>query len=473
MNHHIKFILNDRVVEFNCNPATVLLDYIRKEKHLTGTKEVCKEGDCGACAVIIGSKESEVVKYKLINSCLYPLGNVNYSHVITVEGLNIDGFTAIQQKFIDEGASQCGFCTPGFIVAFTSYLLGSENYNLTDAIDALGGNICRCTGYMSIKRSVEKIIKYVKDNWNDALSKTENLVLLKILPEYFNTLHKLILEIEPTEEKNISTYDYNKIVSGGTDLFVQSADELLNDEIAFGNNYKNNKIEELEVEIVIGGQVTFEQFNQSDIINKYFPEINKYMFLIASLPIRNSATIAGNLVNASPIGDMTIFLLGLDSRIVLVNKLGSRRINLKDFYLGYKKLDKSKDEIVKEIRFNKATDGFYFNFEKVSKRVNLDIASVNSSISLKLDGNKIVNGHLAFGGVSPVPIYLTKTSEMMNESEVNAELLDTLILSAQKEISPISDIRGSEEYKRLLVSQMIKKHFLKLFPEVISEEVVA
>jgi xanthine dehydrogenase small subunit len=473
MSREIKFLLNNNIVEYSGTPAKVLLDFIRKDNQLTGSKEVCKEGDCGACAVIMGSKEDSVIKYKLINSCLYPLGNVANSHIVTIEGINVQGFTPIQQEFIDQGASQCGFCTPGFVVALTCYFLVSNKYNLKEAIDSVGGNICRCTGYMSIKRSINNLIIYVEENWNNKLSKIENLVLLKILPEYFLKIYEKFNYSGKTEEEKIIVDGEDKIISGGTDLFVQQPDELLDKKIVFGNELYNNFITETEDEIIVGGQVTFEQMNHDEIINKYLPSIKDHMHLIASLPIRNSATLAGNLVNASPIGDMSIYFLGLNSRISLKANNISREMNLKDFYLDYKKLDKKNNEIVEQIKFNKPRNGFLFNFEKISKRVNLDIASVNSAISLLVKNDKIVSGSIAFGGVAPVPLYLNKTSALLSDREINTNLIELLIESAQNEISPISDIRGSKRYKRLLVSQMLKKHFLELFPKVIKEEVFA
>ena len=158
MIEEINFILNNDVVSVKIDPAVVLLDFIRKQKHLTGTKEGCKEGDCGACTVLAGNLKDDRVVYHSVNSCLLPLGNVNNSHIVTIEGLNSNNLTHIQTEFINEGASQCGFCTPGFIVSLTGYLINNDTYKIESALNSIAGNICRCTGYSSIKRAVNDVL---------------------------------------------------------------------------------------------------------------------------------------------------------------------------------------------------------------------------------------------------------------------------------------------------------------------------
>ncbi|MBN1302269.1 MAG: FAD binding domain-containing protein [Melioribacteraceae bacterium] len=472
MEAQIKFVLNDEIVECFENPALTLLDFIRKHKKLTGTKEVCREGDCGACAVIKGEINENKIIYKLINSCIYPIGNVNAKHIVTIEGLNQSEFTPIQQAFIDEAASQCGFCTPGFITALTCYLLSEEQYNYNTAVDAIAGNICRCTGYMSIRRSVNNLIDSVNANWSHKLSRIDNLVGLKIVPEYFRGIQNKLMEISTDVVKTIRLNEGKRIICGGTDLFVQHPDDLTDSENEYVSDSIASEITETETEIHIGANVSFEQFNRSDIIGLYFPGLHEYMHLIASLPIRNAASIAGNIVNASPIGDLSIFLLGINAKLILVNNKRQREINLKDFYKGYKSLDKSDDEYISKIIINKPSENFYFNFEKVSKRQHLDIATVNSAMSMTIEDEIVKEAHLSFGGVAPVPLYMAKLSKDILGRKIEPGLLQYVVDDSQNELAPISDIRGSKEYKSLLVKQIIKKHFNVLFPEVFTAEVI-
>ncbi|PKL89892.1 MAG: (2Fe-2S)-binding protein [Ignavibacteriae bacterium HGW-Ignavibacteriae-2] len=471
MKEQINFILNDKPVSTTAFKGLVLLDFLRKEKRLTGTKEVCKEGDCGACAIVLGELINGEILYKTVNSCLYPLGNVEGKHVVTIEGLNQNGFTPIQKYIIDESASQCGFCTPGFIISLTTYFLSNKEYDIDTAIDAIGGNICRCTGYLSIKRSVAKMLDYIAANRSVGDPDIDSLIRLKIIPEYFKNIHRALSLIDnpnPIREKT----NYEKIIGGGTDLYVQQADSLLDKNILFVGKKNRSEITLSKNEVKISGSITFEEFNQSSLIKTYLPQINDYMKLIASLPIRNTATLAGNIINASPIGDMSIILLALDSRVVLTKGKSRRKVFLKDLYKGYKSLDRSIDELVSEIRFKIPGENNKFNFEKVSKRTHLDIATVNSAINLVYKNKKIFSASLSFGGVAPVPLYLKKTSEYLVDKEIDTSLVIEIISIAQSEISPITDIRGSVQYKRLLVSQIIKKHFITLFPELISHEVL-
>lgn len=464
MEKTIKFILNNETIELTGNPALPLLDYIRKEKHLHGTKEVCKEGDCGACTVLLGELINGELKYKTITSCIYPIGNVNGKHVVTIEGINSHDLTPQQKAFADEGASQCGFCTPGFIMSLTGYLLNNKDYNFEEAVNALGGNICRCTGYESIKRAVKNLIdefeNIEKNNRQEFLAdqKIFQFESEKIIPRLQNQLFN---------GRKIN-YDNVTFVGGGSDLFVQRADDLLEREIINLNEMELKFIDEKDNFIFIGGGTSFEDVKQSEIMKKYFPSLPEKIDLIASLPIRNSATIAGNISNASPIGDFTIIMLALKAEIILFDGSSRRSIPLKEFYNGYKSLNKLENEIIELIKFPVPHGEPYFNFEKVSKRTYLDIASVNSAIFIEVYEDKIKEINISAGGVSPVPMRLLETEKFMQNKELTEQTIREAISIIEKEISPISDVRGSKEYKALLLSQLFKAHFIELFPEQIN-----
>ncbi len=467
MKKEISFILNDSIISAEVDPALPLLDFIRKEKHLHGAKLVCKEGDCGACSVIIGEITDSEVCYKTVTSCIYPIGNVDGCHIVTIEGLNGTELLPQQKVFVDEGASQCGFCTPGFIISLTCYLLNNDIYNYTDAVNSIGGNICRCTGYESIKRAVRKLLDDLADK---STSNISLLIANNYIPEFFEGIYEKLGEIRTTVPKNGQYFDIP--VAGGSDLFVQKPDDLLGKNVLFVNAGALDYIEEDGQLIRLGAAVTFEKFKNSEIIKDYFPGLAKQLNLVASLPIRNMATIGGNLVNASPIGDYSIILLALQAKLIIkADKL--REVSISDFYLGYKQLDLQPGEIIEEIYFEKPKGDFYFNFEKVSKRTHLDIASVNSACSLVLDGDKIISCHISAGGVAPVPKYLKRTSESLTEKELTPQIILDALKIVREEISPISDVRGGEEYKRLLLNQLIKAHFLEVMPELImSEELI-
>ena len=475
----IQFILNDKEISTELPPGELLLDFIRYHKHLMGTKIGCREGDCGACTVLTGEIIDHKLRYRSVTSCLTALGNINGKHVVTVEGLNLSTeredvgkLNPVQQAMYNEGATQCGFCTPGFIVSFAGFCLSEDDKTYENAVASIDGNICRCTGYKSIQRAAKNIADLMQKNKGDVI---EYVTSNSILPEYFVNIKKSLLEINSKTNGIEKQTDYQKkYLGGGTDLYVQQHEKMVNAEINFlFNKNELNGISRDGNKCIMGASVTVTDLMESKIINDAFPDFKKISKLISSTPIRNIATIAGNFVNASPIGDFTILFLALDTHLTLTlskgeGKAGSskREISLREFYKGYKQLDKKENEFIEQIWFELPGKKDLFNFEKVSKRTHLDIASVNSAIKINTDGKTIFNAGLSAGGVGPVPIYLSKTSAFLKDKKITEELIDAVIEMAQSEISPISDARGSEEYKRLLLSQLIKAHFITLFPKL-------
>ncbi len=469
MKAAINFICNNSEIEASVHPGVSLLNFIRKELHLTGTKEGCKEGDCGACTVLVGNLRNDKLEYHSVNSCLLPLGNINNSHIVTVEGLNSNNLTQIQTHFINEGASQCGFCTPGFIVSLTGYLINNEDYEIDKALNSIAGNICRCTGYSSISRSVNNVLhKFNSANgmWSDKIS---FLIKNNFLPDYFSGIAERLRKLQ-TEKSNGHDRKTKYFIAGGTDLYVQKPDELLEQQVVF---IKDKNLSYIKVEdniCRVGAATTFEMINDSPVFQKYFPQLNRFMDLIASLQIRNCATVGGNIINASPIGDITIFFLALNASLVLNDGKNQRRILLNNLFKGYKQLDKSDDEYLEYIEFKLPSQNSHFNFEKVSKRTHLDIASVNSAMYVEVIDNIITDIHTSAGGVSPIPLYMENTSRFLLDKEIKMETVTEALPIIQSEISPISDVRGSEDYKRLLLNQLFKAHFIELFPELINVE---
>jgi len=458
MAQKINFILNNEELNIEIATGKTLLDFIRKDAKLTGTKEGCREGDCGACTVLIGEIIDGALHYKTVNSCLYPIGKVNGKHVVTIEGISSDELTPVQHAYAEENASQCGFCTPGFIISTTGYLIENDKLSIDSAINAVAGNVCRCTGYVSIKRALSDIVTEMNDHVNTDNIITE-LINKKYIPEYFSTIKGRLNDLEKTELK---ASDKTLIVGGGTDLYVQREDDLKDNDPVFVSSAMSNKIWQEEDKVFISGNATFEELTHSDIIKQIIPSVEKMNKLIASLPIRNSATIAGNIINASPIADMTIILLSLNAVVHLSNE---KIVPLREFFLGYKTLAKSDTDIIEKIGIQIPAKGTVFNFEKVSKRTHLDIASVNSAMMIKVEDEKVISCGLSIGGVAPIPLFLKETSAFLEGKTLNTETIKSALKIIDKEISPISDVRGSAEYKRLLAKQLFKGHFMKLFSD--------
>ncbi len=443
-----------------------MLDFIRYEKQLVGTKIGCREGDCGACTALVGTLKNGEVHYQSVTSCITPMANVEGKHVVTIEGLNGKDLTPVQQAFVEAGGTQCGFCTVGFIVSLTGYCLSTTQPTYEDAIGSMDGNICRCTGYKSIERATHTLMTQL--NGLNANAKLDWLIKNGFVPDYFQNIQKELSSIHPSREPTNGTDDHHKaiMVGGGTDLYVQCPDEITPHEVAsvfdrpdlHGISVKNQRCE-------IGASSTVTNLMQSSEFNAIFPNLRKYFKLISSTQIRNMGTVGGNLVNASPIGDLTIFFIALNSSLTLCNATGKKRsIMLRDFYKKYKTIDKADDEYIEKVWFETPGAGTYFNFEKVSKRTNLDIASVNSALQITLTEDKIKKIDISAGGVGPIPLYLKKTSAFLTQKELTAKNVLSAVEVLHDEISPISDARGSKEYKSLLLRQLLFAHFIELFP---------
>lgn len=440
----------------------MLVDFIRYDQNLKGTKIGCREGDCGACVVLVGEIKEGELRYQSLTSCLTPLANVQNMHVVTIEGINMEGLNPVQQAMADESATQCGFCTPGFVMSFAGFCLSRKEATYQNAITAVDGNICRCTGYKSIERAAEKIAGLVagrRDEEPSFFAATN-----AILPSYFASIKEKLQQIASETNGELLHENAGGFISGGTDLYVQKHDELKNAQNRYLLNHASLKgIYQEGTRCVLGGSATVTDLLESSVMLEYFPRLKEYLKFISSTPIRNIATIAGNFINASPIGDLTIFFLALNATVVLSDGNSRRELFLRKLYKGYKTLDKKPDEYIEKIWFALPDKNTCFHFEKVSKRTYLDIASVNSAISITMDGDTIAEVYLSAGGVGPIPLFLEKTVAFLKGKSVSEETIQQAIEIMQTEVFPISDVRGSEAYKRLLLGQLMKAHFIELF----------
>lgn len=453
-----EFILNDRLIKTSTKTGLSLLNYIREIEHQKGTKSGCKEGDCGACTVLVGDLQAGgKIVYKSVTSCLTPLANAHGKHIVTVEGINAPNeLTQPQHALRDYNGTQCGFCTPGFVMSLTGFAL-EKKHHLT-AVESLGGNICRCTGYKSIEKAAAKVEKLVAENSGNI----DWLVDNNFIPAYFKTIKKQLKNIQPH-----TTVTEDTLVGGGTDVMVRHADNLADELVKRVSQVTSAEVKINNNSCTIGGATTVTDFLEHSDIQAHFPKLKQHLKLVSSQQIRNMGTIAGNFVNASPIGDMSVFFLALNAELKLTNENLSRTIKLKDFFKDYKVYDLNTNEIISSITFDLLAKQHYFNFEKVSKRTHLDIATVNSAIKIQVEDNTIVSADVAIGGVAAIPKHLTETSQFLKHKPINANTLKSAELILQSEISPISDVRGTVDYKRLLAKQLFYAHFIELFPSLI------
>ena len=486
MKHSTAFVCNNKKIVTDVPPGTAVLDFLREHEHLTGTKAACREGDCGSCTILVGSLDDagRAVLYNAMTSCLLPLGDMEGKHIVSIEGLNPEmestmsdiPVTPVQRMFVREGATQCGFCTPGFVISLTCFLLRDRPLSEEKGVEAVSGNVCRCTGYGSILRCIRGLVKEYGPKLDGSKDRLDVLIEEGIVPSYFKEIPRRLRglrEDAPVPPAEAAGGAEGKVlVAGGTDLYVQKPETLAAADVSFVSRKPGlHGVSRQGGRIRIGAGTSMEELKEDPVLREIFPDFSRYMHVIASTQIRERATAGGNVVNASPIGDLSVFFLCLGAEAGMRSAGGERRRTpLRNFFVGYKKLDLQPGEELEYVEFALPAGNTRVNFEKVSRRRHLDIASVNSAVKITTEERGglpvITEIGLAAGGVAPVPLFLAETAEFCRDKELSVETLREASARADGEISPISDVRGTEQYKRLLLRQLLFAHFITLFPDI-------
>ncbi|TFG76655.1 MAG: 2Fe-2S iron-sulfur cluster binding domain-containing protein [Chrysiogenales bacterium] len=461
----LNFIVNNKEVKTDTPAGSSLVDFIRNELHLYGTKIGCRQGDCGACTILVGEIKDGELKYQTMNSCLMPLGNANHKHIVTIEGINCPELTPVQAAILDNNGTQCGFCTPGFVMSFYGFCLNADKEkNLENAIEAISGNICRCTGYKSLEKAAAAVVSKLQPM--PGAEATAWLVKNNFLPDYFMDIPGKLKKITPPEPVAVQESGY--IIAGGTDILLQNpqgAIESGNLNLVFGAS-AYSRIKFTDGKCYIGSTTTIRDLKESRELRKYIPRLEGYLKLMASTPIRNMATVGGNIANSSPIGDVCVILMALDATLVLRHKGETREIKLKDFLIGYKKVNKEPEEFIEWIYFELPDENTHFSYEKISKRGHLDMATANSAMRIVLADGVITKASFAVGALGPTIRYLEKTSAYLLGKKINNQTFKEANRIAQSEITP----RSRAEYKRSLVRQQLFIHLMNFSPGTISLE---
>jgi len=422
----------------NVDHDITLLDWLRNNLKITGTKEGCAEGDCGACSVIINENNNS--NLKPVNSCLVRIGQVVGKNIVTIEGLGDDKDPhPLQVAFSKENASQCGYCTPGFIISGVSLLNSDKDINDNTINDAFSGNLCRCTGYSPILKAIKSVAKdKVKIKQKYFKEKTHDIKLGNVT--YY---HPLKIE----ELTNLTKIKNFRFLAGGTDLNLQRPiiNEKENSIISLSSIEELKKIKIFNNKILLGSSVTIETFLQ--IIENKIPEMIEILKRFGSPLIRNQATIGGNLCTSSPIGDLAPVLLVLDSSLNIYGKDGAKSILIKDFFKGYRKNVLKKDQILASIEIPIPQKNNKLFFWKLSKRFDQDISTISLAININTQNHIIKDLHIAAGGVAEIPKYLDGLSRRMINKNID-EAIKLAIDDIENYIDPISDLRGTSEYRK-------------------------
>lgn len=477
----ISFLLNRDVVQAAVRANQTALDFLREDRALTGAKEACNEGDCGACLIAVGDFDGTRQRYRAMNSCLLPAARLHGKHVVTVEGLAESGtLHPVQQALLDHHGVQCGFCTSGFVMALFCLFFESPTPTREEILGALDGSLCRCTGYASILRAAEALAERCRD---------DDLVSGALCPAYFASATETLRALRkatPVPQADLLSERYHTprtrdeyfslmetigdapvtLLGGGTDVMVpmnlgRSAPERVVD-ISFLNDL--SRIEANDAAVMIGARVTLTQLLENEIIRERFPALIEATEQMCSTPIRNAATLAGNLHTASPIADALPPLLVYDARVVLESKSGTRRLPVRDFILGYRKTALERGELIAAIEI--PFSDYRASFEKTGKRKTLDIASVNSALAIRVADGRITEARLAYGGVAPMPLIAKRAEESLRGKLLTPDTVRAAARIAAEEVTPIDDVRGSAEFRRQLTENHLIKHFVKLFPSL-------
>jgi len=464
----IKFIHSERIIEIrNPDPNETLLNFVRTKLKKTGTKEGCAEGGCGACTVVLGELKNNDINYKAVNSCIAFLPTLAGKQLILVEDLISEKnlLHPVQEAMVKYHGSQCGFCTPGFIMSLFSMFKNYTKLKNEIINDSIAGNLCRCTGYKPIIKAAKSLNSKNKvDHFYKNKKKTISL-LKKIGNESIAIYNKgkryfaprYVSELKKTIKRNTNS----QLLSGGTDLsLLVTKDRKDINSIIYMNSIKElNYIKNNNKYIEVGATTPLTDFEI--YIKKYYPDFNKILKRYGSIQIRNVATIAGNIATASPIGDNLPLLLALDSKVVLQGIKKSKIVPINDFFINYRKTKLKEGQFIHSIRipiFNKNI----FKAYKISKRFDDDISSVCAAFNLTIENKKIKDIKIAYGGMAATPKRAIYCERVLLKSLITNKIIDKAKNALEKDFAPISDMRASGKYRKIIAKNLLEKCFLEI-----------
>jgi len=464
----IKFVWENKVYLINNpDPNETILNYVRLKLKKTGTKEGCAEGGCGACTVVLGELENNKIIYKAINSCISFVPSLEGKQLILVEDLVLKNgkLHPIQDAMIKYHGSQCGFCTPGFVMSLFAMYKNFSTYNDENIKDSISGNLCRCTGYRPIVDAAKSLNNVNRsDQFYKNIKKTSNL-LKKIHSENLSLKNKNKKYFSPKNinelKKIIKDNPNSTFLGGGTDLSLNVTKERkeINNIISLNSIKELKFIKEKNGNIEVGASTSLKEFEL--FIKKYYPDFNSILKRYGSVQIRNVGTIAGNIATASPIGDTLPLLLSLDAKIVLQKKSNKTVLPLNRFFISYRKTRLKKGQFIYSIIIPIFKKNI-FKAYKISKRVDDDISSVCASFNLEIVNKKIKNVKIAYGGMAPIPKRAINCEKTLVNLSLSEESFNKAIKKLEKDFAPIDDMRASKNYRMEIAKNLLMKCFLEI-----------
>jgi xanthine dehydrogenase small subunit len=473
MRNAISFIRRGKRIDLRpTNPTQTVLEYLRVDEKSKGTKEGCNEGDCGSCTVALGRLKNGKLIYEPVNACILLIGQLHGSELVTVDDLMQDNILhPVQDAMVRHHASQCGFCTPGFVMSLFTLYHHQQAPSRQDIVDHIAGNLCRCTGYRPIiDAALESCTGHPLDAWAKAADETADA--LRALQNHEDVLvetHAGFLAI-PSSASGLAKIAAENtdatIVSGATDvgLWVTKQMRVMPKIIHTFNVPELHIIEKTEDTLQIGAAVTYGEAIAA--LSELDPDIGEVMRRLGSAHVRASGTIGGNIANGSPIGDMPPILIALGATLHLRHGDHDRAMPLEDFFVAYGKQRRTLGELVWRIDAPLLKSNEHFRASKISKRFDQDISAVMFALKVKRNGNRIEDARLAMGGMAATPKRATQTEAALEKIDLSDEATWPLALEAlARDYQPISDMRASETYRMETAKAVLHKALLELAGE--------
>jgi xanthine dehydrogenase small subunit len=459
----IRFLLDGAIhVVEGVRPTTTVLEYLREHLRRCGTKEGCAEGDCGACTVVLGELVAEKLRFRAVNACIQFLPTLDGKALFTVESLRnrSDGaLHPVQRAMVECHGSQCGFCTPGFVMSLYALYRTEREPDEEQARQALSGNLCRCTGYRPILVAARRMYEYPRVDDSEA-------ALIKELRALRVTSEKRLSSqgssyVAPTtiaelaralEEKPDAT-----ILAGGTDvgLWVTKQYMDLPALIYVGNVAELRTITRADAHIDIGAAVSLTDGFAT--LEDEYPELHEIARRFASPPICNAGTLGGNVANGSPIGDSMPALIALGASVILQSGATTRRLALEEFYLDYMKKDLRAGEFVVAVRVPRARPGRVLRSYKIAKRYDQDISAVCAAFCVELKGAKVRDARVAFGGMAATPRRALKCEQALIGASWDAPGVAKAAHALAKDFQPLTDMRASAHYRAQVAANLLQR----------------
>ncbi|EJL81485.1 xanthine dehydrogenase, small subunit [Polaromonas sp. CF318] len=461
----IRFIRRGEVVSVsNVPPSRTLLDLLREDLACTGTKEGCGEGDCGACTVVLGEAAGGQVQYRAINSCIRLAHSIDGMALWTVEDLAKDGtLHPAQQAMVNEHGSQCGFCTPGFVMSlfgmYQNHVCKGEPISRELAQEELSGNLCRCTGYRPILDAAQAMAALPPVKVDEA-ALLRQLQSLRSEPGVTETAYLAPRTLAGLLQAR-AEQPGAQLVAGCTDvgLWVTKMHQEFGQVIDVTRVEELRRIEHYPHHIAIGAAVTLADAYAALVKDR--PQLHNFAARFAGLPVRNSGTLGGNVANGSPIGDSMPLLIALGANVVLMSVRGHREMPLEKLYTGYRKNVMAADEVLAWIKVPRPQPLEAMKVYKISKRYDDDISAVCLAINLQVQDGKVIAASIGAGGVAATPVRAVQTEAALKGQPWTQATVQQAMVTLRAEFSPISDMRASAAYRSEVLGNLLQRYWLE------------